>query len=152
MLNHTARQVVKGFGHYCIMFVQIITGKARTKPFICKNEGYPRLTRANTLSGGKKLTLDIVIVLGGRSAHLRPLPRQLKFFLAGKSLGVFRERKMCRTRLTKQAGISPPMRKTKSGAVSAPKNRVCPCQSRVYKTQKVKSILFQEACLCNHVF
>ena len=38
---------------------------------------------------------------------------------------------MCRTRLTKQAGISPPMRKTKSGAVSAPKNRVCPCQSRV---------------------
>ena len=27
---------------------------------------YPRLTRADTLSGGKKLTLDIVIVLGGR--------------------------------------------------------------------------------------
>ena len=39
---------------------------------------------------------------------------------------------MCRTRLTKQTGISPSMRKTKSGAVSAPKNRVFPCQSRVY--------------------
>ena len=92
-----------------------------------------RLTRADTLSGGKKLALGIVIVLvlGGRLAHLRPLPRQLKFLRAGKSLGVFRERKMYMTRLTKQAGISPPMRKTKSGAVSAPKNRVCPCQSRI---------------------
>ena len=101
----------------------------------CHQADYPRLTRADTLSGGKKLALDIVIVLGGRSAHLRPLPRHPQFLRAGKSLGVFRERKLCRTRLTKQAGISPPMRKTKSGAVSAPKNRVCPCQSRVRKRQ-----------------
>ena len=41
---------------------------------------YPRLTRADTLSGGKKLALDIVIVLGGRSAHRPPLPRQLEFY------------------------------------------------------------------------
>ncbi|MBD8959914.1 MAG: hypothetical protein EGQ82_05550 [Clostridiales bacterium] len=65
---------------------------------------YPRLTRADALSDGKKLALDIVIVLGGQSARRPPLPRQPQFLRAGKSLGVFRERKLCLTRLTKQAG------------------------------------------------
>ena len=50
---------------------------------------YPRWTRADTLSSGKKSALDIVIVV---------------LFLAGKSAGVFRERKSCPGRLTKQAG------------------------------------------------
>ena len=65
------------------------------------------------------------------TAHRRPLPRQPRFLLAGKSSGVFRERKSCPGRLTKQAGCRPAMRKTKLGAVSAPKNRICLCPSRV---------------------
>ena len=60
-----------------------------------------------------------------------PLPRQSPSLLVGKSFGVFRERKRWSARLTRQPGCRPATRKTKLTVVSAPKNRVCLCQSRV---------------------
>ena len=66
--------------------------------------------------------------VGTPSSSSSPTP----IFPHRKVLRSFSGAEMCRTRLTKQAGISPPMRKTKAGAVSAPKNRICSCQSRVY--------------------
>ena len=65
------------------------------------------------------------------SAHRRPLPRRSPSLLARKSFGVFRERKRWSARQTRQPGCRPATRKTKLNVVSAPKNRVCPCQSRV---------------------
>ena len=55
----------------------------------CHQADYPRLTRADTLSGGKKLALDIVIVLGGRGGTPSSSSSPAKVFTRRKVLGSF---------------------------------------------------------------
>ena len=103
---------------------------------------YHPLTRTNTLSYGQN----------GRCRRSRPWRAASPpascglasppFFLAGKSSGVFRERKPRTARQTRQPGSRPATRITPLCGVSAPKNHIDPCTPRVRSVQCHSGSLF----------
>ena len=111
--------------------IPTLDGQGQTRFPAAKSQRWTSSSSSVGASLGPKELASADLAADARPPHRRPLPRQTRFLLAGKSAGVFRERKSCPERLTKQAGCRPLMRKTKLGAVSAPKNRICPCPSRV---------------------
>ena len=99
----------------------------------------PSVDKGRYAFGAAQTVADCVIVLAGRQARACPLPCQHRSGHAEKSCGVFRVRKWRPARLTKKLGWRPAMRKTKLAVISAPKNRVCPCQLMVSKIHKLRS-------------
>ena len=79
-----------------------------------------------------KWALDCVLGFGGRQPACILRPRQRQFMLAGRSFGVFRERKPTLARQTRQPGCRPATRITPPALVLDPKNRAAPCQSMVF--------------------
>ena len=78
-----------------------------------------------------KSALGCVLGFGVRQHAYILRPCQPQFMLAGRSQGVFRERKLLLTRRTRQLGWRPATRITMSAEILASKNRIAPCQSMV---------------------
>ena len=94
-------------------------GAATVDGRLVKEEPYHQLIRASTLSSGQNKRWHCHRPRLA-PASLRPLPRQRSFLLAGKSFGVFRERKRRHGEADEAAGLSPGNEENEGGCCFHP--------------------------------